>query len=127
MDQLTDQPQKANILIADDTIANLRLLSTMLETNGYRVFEASGGETALEIARISLPDIILLDVLMPGMDGYSVCRKLKNDTATSNIPVIFVSALDEQTDKVQGFAVGGVDYITKPFQAKRSWREWRLT
>jgi len=118
MDPLTDRPQKANILIADDTIANLRLLSTMLETNGYGVYEASNGETALEIARIAFPDIILLDVLMPGMDGYSVCRKIKNDPVLSNIPVIFVSALDEQTDKVQGFAVGGVDYITKPFQAK---------
>ena len=118
MDDLAIQPKKANILIADDTLTNLHLLSSMLETNGYTVHEALDGQIALGIARSVLPDLILLDIRMPGMSGFDVCRQLKVDESTHSIPVIFVSALDEQTDKVQGFAVGGVDYITKPFQKK---------
>jgi two-component system cell cycle sensor histidine kinase/response regulator CckA len=109
---------KTEILIVDDTLPNLRLLSTMLATHGYEVLEAPDGPTALSIARSKPPDLILMDVRMPGMDGYQVCECLKEDPITQNIPVIFVSALDEQTDKVQGFAVGGVDYITKPLQVK---------
>ena len=118
MDELGDQSSKAKILIVDDTLINLRLLSSMLGTSGYVVYEASDGRTALEAVRTHQPDLILLDIRLPGMDGYEVCRQIKVDEATRNIPVIFVSALDEQTDKVQGFAVGGVDYITKPFQSK---------
>ncbi|MCC6957402.1 MAG: response regulator [Anaerolineales bacterium] len=118
MDDLIGPPAKANILIADDTAANLQLLSVMLESNGFCVIKASDGRSALALARELLPDLILLDIRMPGMDGYDVCRQLKLDPATYSTPVIFVSALDEQTDKVQGFAVGGVDYITKPFQSK---------
>ena len=118
MDELGDQSSKAKILIVDDTLINLRLLSSMLGTSGYVVYEASDGRTALEAVRAHQPDLILLDIRLPGMDGYEVCRQIKVDETTRNIPVIFVSALDEQTDKVQGFAVGGVDYITKPFQSK---------
>jgi signal transduction histidine kinase/DNA-binding response OmpR family regulator len=109
---------KGDILIVDDTVTNLRLLSAMLTSNGYQVREALDGPSALVEVRQKPPDMILLDIRMPGMDGYEVCQKLKADEATRNIPVIFVSALDEQTEKVQGFAVGGVDYITKPFQVR---------
>lgn len=109
---------KANILIVDDTLPNLRLLRAMLEHNGYRVEEAADGPEALKCAQRHLPDLVLLDIRMPGMDGYSVCQCLKADETTRQVPVIFISALDEQTDKVQGFAVGGVDYITKPFHVK---------
>lgn len=109
---------RAKILIADDTIANLRLLSTILESNGFQVWGASDGPDALRQAQNIKPDLILLDIRMPGMDGYEVCRLLKADQTLQPIPVIFVSALDEQTDKVLGFAAGGVDYITKPFQSK---------
>jgi two-component system, cell cycle sensor histidine kinase and response regulator CckA len=114
----TSSDNKGLILIVDDTLSNLRLLSIMLTSNGYRVVEAADGASALSKACSQTPDMILLDIRMPGMDGYEVCQHLKADQATSNIPVIFVSALDEQTEKVQGFAVGGVDYITKPFQVK---------
>lgn len=117
MSELTSD-NKGNVLIVDDTQSNLRLLSIMLTSNGYRVMEATDGASALLEARSHQPDMILLDIRMPGMDGYEVCQHLKADETTSTIPVIFVSALDEQTEKVQGFAVGGVDYITKPFQVK---------
>jgi two-component system, cell cycle sensor histidine kinase and response regulator CckA len=109
---------KGNVLIVDDTLPNLRLLSIMLSSNGYQVREAMDGPSALEEVLTHPPELILLDIRMPGMDGYEVCQRLKADEITRNIPVIFVSALDEQTEKVQGFAVGGVDYITKPFQVK---------
>lgn len=115
---MSDQPGKAKILIVDDTLINLRLLSSMLGTSGYSVYEATDGRTALAEVHSHEPELILLDIRLPGMDGYEVCRQLKADETTRHIPVIFVSALDEQTDKVQGFAVGGVDYITKPFQSK---------
>jgi signal transduction histidine kinase/DNA-binding response OmpR family regulator len=110
--------EKGNVLIVDDTLPNLRLLSIMLSSNGYLVREAMDGPSALEEVRTHPPDMILLDIRMPGMDGYEVCQRLKADETTRNIPVIFVSALDDQTEKVQGFAVGGVDYITKPFQVR---------
>jgi two-component system, cell cycle sensor histidine kinase and response regulator CckA len=90
----------------------------MLVSNGYAVLEAVDGLSALASVRAHSPDMILLDVRMPGMDGYEVCRRLKAEEHSRHIPVIFVSALDDQTDKVQGFASGGVDYITKPFQIK---------
>lgn len=113
-----DAHRSAEILVVDDTIANLRLLASMLTSQGYRVLEAVDGPQALEAIRISPPDLVLLDIRMPGMDGYEVCRRIKADEATANIPVIFVSALDEQNDKIQGFAAGGIDYITKPFHLR---------
>jgi CheY-like chemotaxis protein len=118
MSDMSDPSVKAKILIVDDTLVNLRLLSSMLGTSGYSVYEAKDGRTALAEVHNHEPDLILLDIRLPGMDGYEVCRQIKTDETTRHIPVIFVSALDEQTDKVQGFAVGGVDYITKPFQSK---------
>jgi two-component system, sensor histidine kinase and response regulator len=105
-----------NILLVDDTPANLQLLSGILREQGYKLRPAPSGKLALRAARALPPDLILLDVRMPDMDGYEVCEQLKADPALKEIPVIFLSALSEATDKVRAFAVGGVDYITKPFQ-----------
>ena len=107
----------ANILIVDDTPANLRLLSQMLVGEGYHVRPLPDGPLALAAAQAEPPDLILLDIKMPGMDGYEVCRRLKDGTKTRDIPIIFISALDATEDKVRAFQVGGVDYVTKPFQA----------
>jgi len=109
---------KEDILIVDDTPDNLRLLSTVLQSRGYRVRKAINGPLALKGIEIAPPDLILLDVNMPQMNGYEVCEKLKADPQTSEIPVIFLSALDDVSDKVKAFAVGAVDYITKPFQGE---------
>ncbi len=109
------QPPKANILVVDDTPDNLRLLSTMLTQLGYEVRRVINGQTALKTAQAAPPDLILLDIMMPDMNGYEVCQHLKASEQTRDIPVIFISALDEVIDKVKAFAVGGVDYITKPF------------
>src|SRR5215212_4319555 len=106
----------ADILIVDDTPANLNVLSAILGKRGYRVRPAINGALALKAAQKAAPDLILLDVQMPGMDGYQVCRQLKGDAQTRDIPVIFISALDDVLDKVEAFQSGGVDYITKPFQ-----------
>jgi len=110
------QALKPNILIVDDTIENLKLLTDMLTKNGYSVTGAPDGPTALMIAQNNPPDLILLDILMPGMDGYEVCRQLKTGKKSSHIPVIFLSALEDTEDKIKGFQAGGVDFITKPFQ-----------
>jgi signal transduction histidine kinase len=106
---------KANILVVDDTPDNLRLLSAMLTGQGYEVRKALNGKMALTACQMLLPDVILLDINMPGMDGYEVCQQLKANSKTSVIPIIFISALDDVLDKVKAFDVGGVDYITKPF------------
>jgi len=106
----------ADILIVDDTPANLNVLSAILGKRGYRVRPAINGALALKAAQKAAPDLILLDVQMPGQDGYEVCRQLKADAQTRAIPVIFISALDDVLDKGEAFQVGGVDYITKPFQ-----------
>lgn len=109
---------KATILVVDDLPDNLRLLVSMLSGNGYKVLSAPNGPTALELARAHLPDLILLDIMMPNMDGYEVCAELKSDPATEDIPVLFISALDATADKVKSFKVGGIDYVTKPFQTQ---------
>ncbi|HEY9653465.1 MAG TPA: hybrid sensor histidine kinase/response regulator [Coleofasciculaceae cyanobacterium] len=109
---------KASILIVDDTPENLRFLSTTLTEQGYEVLTAINGSLALMGAKTARPDLILLDIKMPGIDGYEVCRQLKIDEQTREIPVIFLSFLDEPWDKVTAFAVGGVDYVTKPFQTQ---------
>jgi signal transduction histidine kinase len=106
----------AEILLVDDTPANLQLLSGMLKEQGYKVRPVPSGKLALQVAQIEPPDLILLDILMPEMNGYEVCEKLKADDRLKEIPVIFISALSETIDKVKAFTVGGVDYITKPFQ-----------
>lgn len=108
----------ANILIVDDQPDNIRTLSTMLSQEGYKVRKALSGEIALETAQALPPDLILLDILMPHMNGYEVCASLKASTRTREIPVIFLSALSEIADKTRAFTVGGMDYITKPFQVE---------
>ncbi len=109
---------KESILIVDDTPVNLHLLTRILTNQGYDVRLAQDGHTALASARAKPPDLILLDIMMPEMDGYEVCEELKADKNTTDIPVIFISAMNEVLDKVKAFSIGGVDYITKPFQAK---------
>ncbi|PIE33896.1 hybrid sensor histidine kinase/response regulator [candidate division KSB3 bacterium] len=116
MSQVGLDPRAQSILVADDMPENLRLLSHILREHGFRVRPALSGETALRSAYSELPDLILLDIMMPTLDGYEVCRQLKADDRTRDIPVIFVSAPSEVFDKVKAFSVGGVDYITKPFQ-----------
>ena len=105
-----------DILIVDDEIPNLRLLTELLEKEGYQVRPAEKAQTALDSALAKPPGLILLDVRMPEMDGFEVCRRLKQDERTRHVPVIFVSALDDIEAKIQGFEAGGVDYISKPFQ-----------
>lgn len=107
-----------SILIIDDSPENLRLLSRMLMDSGYQIRVANGGQRAIEAALASPPDLVLLDVLMPDMDGYEVCRQLRVDPRTSDVPVIFISALTTTEDKLHAFTAGGVDYITKPFQSR---------
>ncbi|MCP4539226.1 MAG: PAS domain S-box protein [Chloroflexi bacterium] len=109
---------KGDILIVDDALTNLRVLSNMLEKHKFKVRGAPNGPTALMMIDAEPPDLILLDIRMPEMDGYEICRRLKADEKTRDIPVIFISAATELTDKMQGFAVGGVDYITKPIQVE---------
>ncbi len=106
----------ARIMIVDDTPANLRLLNDLLSIQGYKVFAFPSGEKALNAARQHPPDLILLDINMPQMNGYEVCTALKADRRLMQIPVIFISALDETLDKVHAFKLGGVDYVNKPFQ-----------
>jgi DNA-binding response OmpR family regulator len=107
---------QANILVVDDTPANLNVLSALLAQQGYKVRPANNGQVALVVAQHTAPDLILLDIQMPGFDGFEVCRRLKALDQTRDVPVIFISALDEVLDKVAAFKAGGVDYITKPFQ-----------
>ena len=106
----------SSILIVDDTIYNIQLLSLMLIRHGYVVEQATNGQAALEKAAKILPDIILLDIRMPDIDGYEVCKILKANPTTQGIPIIFISSIEEPSEKVEAFSVGGVDYISKPFQ-----------
>jgi PAS domain S-box-containing protein len=106
------------ILVVDDSQEMLKLLTDILTNGNYRVRTASSGQMALESITSELPNLILLDIRMPDMDGYEVCRRLKSDERSSSIPVIFISGFDDTADKIKGFNAGGVDYITKPFQPK---------
>ena len=108
--------EQQTILVVDDSTQNCQILNVLLTSEGYQVLLADGGQSALDVIEQGLPDLMLVDIMMPGMDGYELCRRLKADSRTSVIPVIFVSALSETKDKLVGFKVGGVDYITKPFQ-----------
>ncbi len=111
-----DRPISANILIVDDTPESLLLLSETLSQQGYTVRGAVKGKMGIKAAQSAPPDLILLDIKMPDIDGYAVCQILKADPQTKEIPVIFLSALDDVLDKVKAFQIGAVDYITKPFQ-----------
>jgi DNA-binding response OmpR family regulator/DNA-binding CsgD family transcriptional regulator len=106
-----------SILVVDDTQENLELLTGMLKTRGYVVRPAPSGKIALMTARVNPPDLVLLDINMPEMDGYEVCRQFKADPALKDIPVIFLTAFTETSEKIKAFGVGGVDYITKPFES----------
>jgi two-component system cell cycle response regulator len=107
-----------NILLVDDLPDNLQLLSDLLMTLGYSVRSVTSGRMALKTAKVKRPDVILLDIKMPDMDGYQVCQALKADQELQDIPVIFISALDDVFDKVKAFWSGGVDYISKPFHSE---------
>jgi two-component system NtrC family sensor kinase len=109
---------RANILVVDDTPENLRLLAGILSEKGYLVRPVPNGKLALSASQKMPPDIVLLDIMMPEMDGYEVCQRLKDCEVTKDVPVIFISAINDVTDKVKAFAVGGVDFITKPFQVE---------
>ncbi|MGD0113406.1 MAG: hybrid sensor histidine kinase/response regulator [Armatimonadota bacterium] len=116
MENATVHQPVPSIIVVDDTPANLHLLTGMLKERGYKVRPVSSGKFALQTAKHDPPDLILLDIIMPEMNGYEVCECLKADEQLSGIPVIFISALNETMDKVKAFKVGGVDYVTKPFQ-----------
>ncbi|HBL57146.1 MAG TPA: hypothetical protein DDZ80_00785, partial [Cyanobacteria bacterium UBA8803] len=118
MNNFINSSLKGNILVVDDTPANLNLLKRILSEQGYKVRCARNGQLALKAAQFSPPDLILLDILMPEMDGYQICSQLKADERTKDVPIIFISALHETFEKVKAFEAGGVDYITKPFQVK---------
>ena len=108
-------PSAPNLLIVDDSLANLQLMVGMLQDRGFRVRPVPSGWLALQAARLEPPDLILLDINMPGMDGYEACRRFKAEPALKAIPVVFISALDSTFDKLKAFEVGGVDHISKPF------------
>lgn len=109
---------RATILIVDDTPLNLHVIVESLEDRGYRILVATRGEEALKRVHYALPDLILLDVMMPDMNGFDICRRLKAQPLTRNIPVIFMTALASVEDKVAGFAAGGIDYVTKPLHVE---------
>ena len=109
-------PEKPEILIVDDAPSNLKMLSDVLSANQFEVIVATDGETALKIVELKMPSLILLDIIMPGLDGFEVCQRLKANLKTQTIPIIFLTALSETVNIVKGFELGAVDYITKPFQ-----------
>jgi DNA-binding response OmpR family regulator len=114
--QGTPSPEGPTIMIVDDTPANVGVLGWYFEENGFRVVVAQDGEEALERAQFVQPDLILLDVMMPGIDGFETCRRLKMMPGAKEIPVIFMTALSDTNEKISGFKAGGVDYVTKPCQ-----------
>ncbi|MGM0588899.1 MAG: hybrid sensor histidine kinase/response regulator [Bacteroidota bacterium] len=118
MDNQSVDVSGALILIVDDTPQNVQVLSNLLHEAGYQVVAAFNGEDALEMVQDRNPDLILLDIMMPNMDGFETCKALRDDPQTESIPVIFLSALSDVEDKVKGLELGGQDYITKPFQNK---------
>jgi len=109
---------RGDILVVDDTPANLWLLHNLLKEQGYKVRPATNGQQALRAVRAMTPDLILLDIMMPNMDGFEVCKRLKADERTRDVSVIFISALNDVFDKVTAFSIGGLDYITKPFEVE---------
>lgn len=113
---MTQEQNPPTILVVDDTPSNLQLLESLLQGEGFRVLEFLDGKAALEAARKTSPDLVLLDIMMPSIGGFEVCRQLKSDESLRHIPVLFMSALDDTDNKVRAFAEGGVDYITKPIQ-----------
>ncbi len=115
---MTDSKEESTILIVDDSHTSLSLLFKHLRASGFRVLVAESGADALDQVDHTIPDLILLDVVMPGMDGFEVCQRLKEKEATRDIPIIFMTALSDARSKVRGLKVGAVDYITKPTYAE---------
>ena len=109
-------PDQAVIMVVDDNPDSLKLLSDILSEQGFQVRQALNGRLALAAVKQQSPDLFILDIRMPEMDGFELCRQLKNDSATCSVPVIFISGLDDPADKVKAFEMGGQDYITKPFE-----------
>lgn len=109
------------VLIVDDTLTNLKVAIQYLKSHGLEIITSRNGESCLERASYAQPDLILLDVQMPGIDGFETCQRLKSNEITKDIPVIFMTALSDIADKVRGFEVGGVDYVTKPIQVEEVW------
>ena len=105
----------SHILVVDDNKENLKLAGSILKENGYKIAVALNGESAIKILEKNSFDLILLDVMMPGIDGFEVCRRIKYNEKLKDIPIVFLTAKDQSKDLVDGFAAGGVDYITKPF------------
>lgn len=118
--------QPIHILLVDDNPNNLKVLSEAIQGYGWKLLMATDGESAIEQAEYANPDLILLDVMMPGFDGFETCRRLKNNPVTQHIPIIFMTALSETTDKVKGLEMGAVDYVTKPFQQEEVVARLRL-
>jgi signal transduction histidine kinase len=116
MQRIEHEAYQASIMVVDDTMDDLRLLSGLLKAHGYMVRPIKEGTMAIDSVHTESPDLILLDIRMPDVDGYTICQTLKADKATRDIPVIFISALDDTPDKVKGLLLGGADYITKPFR-----------
>ncbi len=115
---MSEHKEDWSILVVDDNPDNLRLLTKLLNEHHFKVRLAPNGARALATIRKEAPDLVLLDIMMPGMDGFEVCRQLRADEQTAHIPIIFISAMHETIDKVKAFTLGGVDYITKPFNAE---------
>jgi len=111
------EQRQETLLLVDDNPNNLQVLYQTLEGKGYKLLLAKNGIDAISIAKKVHPELILLDIMMPGMDGYEVCKSIKSEASLADISIIFLSALDDVKDKVKGFAAGAVDYIAKPFQA----------
>lgn len=115
-----ESQNKSNILIIDDETDNLKVLSSILENQNYEVRQAINADIAFRAIKIQIPDLILLDILMPEVNGYQACQQLKLNPNTKHIPVIFLSALGRDSDKAKGFEVGGVDFISKPFHLEET-------
>jgi PleD family two-component response regulator len=113
-----DQSNVGRIMVVEDNVVNRKLLGSLLGRQGYRTVEAEDGERAVALAQADPPDLVLLDIMMPKLDGYATCAALKEDPRTRDVPVIFISTLDQELDKVRAFSAGGVDYISKPFQVQ---------
>ena len=121
-----DQSQQASplvggdaiILVVDDVAANRQVLASILRKAGYQVLSAATAQQALQQLGMQIPDLIMLDIMMPGLDGFALCRKLRSERKTQQIPIIFLSALDSAKDKVKAFEAGGADYVTKPYHAE---------
>jgi two-component system, sensor histidine kinase len=116
--KVNPETSQGDILVVDDRPENLRLLSEILSAQNYKVRRVTSGKQAIEVVQINPPELILLDIMMPDMNGYEVCQHLKSQAQAAEIPIIFLSALDNTFDKVRAFEVGGIDYITKPFQVE---------